>query len=153
MGAHKGMEIYPMSDEKKDLAYYQSNLELTDVEPLLNLYDYHWPVRTDQPNLPPPKFVFDEDSGRRGLALDSIVAAGTIISGGKVRRSVLGPRVRVEERAEVSNSILFRGVQVGKGAVVRNAIIDKGQDYIVYCYRDSLDDVVASRPDIFRKVR
>jgi glucose-1-phosphate adenylyltransferase len=106
-------------------AYYQSNLELTDVEPLLNLYDYHWPVRTDQPNLPPPKFVFDEDSGRRGLALDTIVAAGTIISGGKVRRSVLGPMVRVEERAEVSGSILFKGVRVGKGAVVRNAIIDK----------------------------
>ena len=106
-------------------AYYQSNIELTGVEPLLNLYDYHWPVRTDQPNLPPPKFVFDEDTGRRGEAHDSIVAAGTIISGGHVSGSILGPKVRIEERADVSGSILFRGVHVGQGAVIRRAIIDK----------------------------
>lgn len=106
-------------------AYYQANIELTSVQPLLNLYDYHWPVRTDQPNLPPPKFVFDDDSGRRGEAHDSIVAPGAIISGGKVTGSVIGPKVRVEERAEVSGSILFRGVRIGQGAVVRKAIIDK----------------------------
>ncbi len=106
-------------------AYYQANIELTSVEPLLNLYDDHWPVRTDQPNLPPPKFVFDEDSGRRGEAHDSIVAPGVIISGGKVTGSVIGPKVRIEERADVSDSILFRGVQIGQGAVVRRAIIDK----------------------------
>lgn len=106
-------------------AYYQANIELTNVQPLLNLYDYRWPVRTDQPNLPPPKFVFDDDSGRRGEAHDSIVAPGAIISGGKVTGSVIGPKVRVEEQAEVCDSILFRGVQVGKGAVVRRAIVDK----------------------------
>lgn len=106
-------------------AYYQANIELTGVQPLLNLYDYRWPVRTDQPNLPPPKFVFDDDSGRRGEAHDSIVAPGAIISGGKVTGSVIGPKVRVEERAEVSDSILFRNVQVGEGAVVRRAIVDK----------------------------
>ena len=106
-------------------AYYQSNIELTGVEPLLNLYDYHWPIRTDQPNLPPPKFVFDEDTGRRGEAHDSIVAAGTIISGGRVSGSIVGPKVRVEERAEVTDSILFRSVHIGKGAVIRRAIIDK----------------------------
>jgi len=106
-------------------AYYQSNIELTGVEPLLNLYDYHWPVRTDQPNLPPPKFVFDEDTGRRGEAHDSIVAAGTIISGGKVSGSIVGPKVRIEERAEVTGSILFRGVHIGRGAIIRRAIIDK----------------------------
>ena len=106
-------------------AYYQANIELTSVQPLLNLYDYHWPIRTDQPNLPPPKFVFDDDSGRRGEAHDSIVAPGAIISGGKVTGSVIGPKVRVEEQAEVSGSILFRGVTVGKGAVVRRAIVDK----------------------------
>lgn len=106
-------------------AYYQANIELTGVQPLLNLYDYRWPVRTDQPNLPPPKFVFDDDSGRRGEAHDSIVAPGAIISGGKVTGSVIGPKVRVEERAEVSGSILFRNVQVGEGAVVRCAIVDK----------------------------
>lgn len=106
-------------------AYYQANIELTSVQPLLNLYDYHWPIRTDQPNLPPPKFVFDDDSGRRGEAHDSIVAPGAIISGGKVTGSVIGPKVRVEEQAEVSGSILFRGVKVGKGAIVRRAIVDK----------------------------
>ena len=127
---------YPFTDEnsKADLywrdvgtldAYYQSNIELTDVEPLLNLYDYHWPVRTDQPNLPPPKFVFNELTGRRGMATDSIVAAGTIISGGRVDRSIVSPRVRIEECSEVSGSILFRGVRIGKNAIVRNAIIDK----------------------------
>jgi glucose-1-phosphate adenylyltransferase len=106
-------------------AYYQANIELTGVDPLLNLYDSHWPVRTDQPNLPPPKFVFDEDTGRRGEAHDSIVAAGTIISGGKVTGSIVGPRVRIEERAEVTGSILFRGVHVGQGAIIRRAIVDK----------------------------
>ncbi len=127
---------YPFLDENRKTdaywrdvgtldAYYEANIELTSVHPLLNLYDSHWPVRTDQPNLPPPKFVFDEDAGRRGAAHDSIVGAGTIISGGKVTGSIVGPNVRVEEWAEVSESILFRGVCVGKGAIVRRAIIDK----------------------------
>jgi len=105
-------------------AYYEANIELTSVQPLLNLYDYRWPVRTDQPNLPPPKFVFDEE-GRRGAAHDSIIASGTIISGGKVTGSIVGPQVRIEERAVVSDSILFSGVRVGSGATVRRAIIDK----------------------------
>lgn len=82
-------------------------------------------MRTDQPNLPPPKFVFDENSGRRGEAHDSIVAAGTIIAGGHVTRSIIGPKSRVEERSEVTESILFSGVHIGKGAIIRRAIIDK----------------------------
>lgn len=106
-------------------AYYEANIELTGVQPLLNLYDYRWPVRTDQPNLPPPKFVFNEADGRRGEAHDSIVAPGAILSGGQVTGSVIGPKVRVEEKAEVTDSILFRGVEVGAEAVVRKAIIDK----------------------------
>ena len=106
-------------------AYYDANIELTGVDPLLNLYDYHWPIRTYQPNLPPPKFVFNEDSGRRGAAYDSIIAPGAIISGGTVTGSILGNKVRVEEKAEVTGSILFRGVEVGKGAVLRKAIVDK----------------------------
>jgi glucose-1-phosphate adenylyltransferase len=132
---HKVMS-FPFRDENskqdsywKDVgtldAYYEANIELTAVDPLLNLYDYHWPVRTDQPNLPPPKFVFDENSGRRGEAHDSIVASGTIIAGGKVSRSIIGPKNRVEEMAEVTESILFSGVHVGKGAIVRRAIIDR----------------------------
>ena len=127
---------YPFLDEnrKQDAywrdvgtldAYYQSNIELTGVQPLLNLYDDHWPIRTDQPNLPSPKFVFDEEEGRRGAAHDSIVSAGTIISGGTVTGSIIGPRVRIEEWAKVYDSILFRGVRVGKGATIRRAIIDK----------------------------
>jgi glucose-1-phosphate adenylyltransferase len=135
IGSHRVM-AFPFKDENskqdaywKDVgtldAYYEANLELTTVDPLLNLYDYHWPVRTDQPNLPPPKFVFDENSGRRGEAHDSIIAAGTIIAGGKVSRSIIGPKSRVEERAEVSDSILFAGVHIGKGAIIRRAIIDK----------------------------
>jgi len=106
-------------------AYYEANIELTSVQPLLNLYDYRWPVRTDQPNLPPPKFVFDEEEGRRGEAHDSIVAPGAILSGGRVTGSVIGPKVRVEELAEVTDSILFRGVHIGSGAIIRRAIIDK----------------------------
>jgi glucose-1-phosphate adenylyltransferase len=132
---HKVM-AFPFHDENskqdaywKDVgtldAYFEANIELTAVDPLLNLYDYHWPVRTDQPNLPPPKFVFDENSGRRGEAHDSIVAAGTIIAGGHVTRSIIGPKSRVEERAEVTESILFSGVHIGKGAIIRRAIIDK----------------------------
>jgi glucose-1-phosphate adenylyltransferase len=135
IGSHRVM-AFPFKDENskrdaywKDVgtldAYFEANIELTSVDPLLNLYDYHWPVRTDQPNLPPPKFVFDENSGRRGEAHDSIVAAGTIIAGGKVSRSIIGPKCRVEERAEVSDSILFAGVHIGKGAIIRRAIIDK----------------------------
>jgi glucose-1-phosphate adenylyltransferase len=135
INSHRVM-AFPFHDEnsKRDAywrdvgtldAYYDANIELTGVDPLLNLYDYHWPVRTDQPNLPPPKFVFDEDAGRRGEAHDSIVAAGTIIAGGKVTRSIIGPKTRIEERAEVTDSVLFAGVHVGKGAVIRRAIIDK----------------------------
>jgi glucose-1-phosphate adenylyltransferase len=135
IGDHKVMS-FPFHDENskrdaywKDVgtldAYYDANIELCSVDPLLNLYDYHWPVRTDQPNLPPPKFVFDENSGRRGEAHDSIVASGSIIAGGRVSRSIIGPKCRVEERAEVADSILFSGVHIGKGAVVRRAIIDK----------------------------
>lgn len=109
-------------------SYYATNLELCDVDPLLNIYDYHWPVRTDQPNLPPPKFVFDEDSGRRGAALDSIVGSGSIVSGGHVTRSILGPKTRIEERAEVTHSILLGGVRIGPGAKIHRAIIDKNVD-------------------------
>ncbi|MEM9353285.1 MAG: glucose-1-phosphate adenylyltransferase [Planctomycetota bacterium] len=106
-------------------AYFEANLELIGVDPLLNLYDYHWPVRTDQPNLPPPKFVFDEDSGRRGEAHDSMVASGAIVAGGLVCRSVLGPKVRIEERADVQDSILFNGVRVGRDAKLHRAIVEK----------------------------
>jgi len=93
----------------------------------LNLYDQRWPIRTHQPNLPPPKFVFAEQgpAARRGQALDSIVCQGTIVSGGQVERSILGPNARINSYSQVEDSILFDGVNVGRHAKVRRAIIDK----------------------------
>jgi len=106
-------------------SYYQANLELTQVEPQLNLYDDHWPVRTYQPNLPPAKYVF-KSSDRCGAAYDSLVCAGAILSGGEVTRTVVGPQARVNSFAEVEDSILFARVNIGRGAKIRRAIIDKG---------------------------
>ncbi len=110
-------------------AYYQANMDLIEVDPVLNLYDREWPIRTHQPQLPPPKFVFrDEgpgDLGRRGEAHDSMVCQGCILSGGHVRRSILSPLVRVNSYALVENSILFSSVDVGRHARIRRAIIDK----------------------------
>jgi glucose-1-phosphate adenylyltransferase len=110
-------------------AYYQANMDLIAVDPVLNLYDAGWPVRTFQPQNPPPKFVFSGDGppgqARRGEALDSIVCSGCIISGGQVRRSILSPRVRVNSYAVVEDSILLDGVDVGRYCRIRKAIIDK----------------------------
>ena len=106
-------------------AYYEANMDLVAVDPELNLYDEQWPIRTYQPSLPPPKFVFAEQK-RRGYALDSIVCPGSIVSGGRVQRSILGPRTRVNSFAHVEQSILFSGVDIGRRAKIRRAIIDKG---------------------------
>jgi len=109
-------------------AFYEANMDLVGIDPQLNLYDADWPIRTQQQNLPPPKFVFGSrgDSDRCGMALDSIICAGTIISGGRVERSILSPSVRVNSFAQVSDSILFESVEVGRHARIRRAIIDKG---------------------------
>ena len=110
-------------------AYYQANMDLVAVEPVLNMYDAAWPIRTLQPQLPPPKFVFTGEGAaghaRRGEALDSIVCAGSIVSGGHVRRSILSPRVRVNSYAVVEDSILLDGVDIGRYCRVKKAIIDK----------------------------
>ncbi len=108
-------------------AYFAANMDLISVDPQLNMYDGHWPIRTYHPNNPPPKFVFAEkgDNARRGEALDSIVCQGSIISGGQVKRSILGFNVRVNSFAQVEDSILFDGVDIGRHARVRRAIIDK----------------------------
>ncbi|HMP78915.1 MAG TPA: glucose-1-phosphate adenylyltransferase [Pirellulaceae bacterium] len=109
-------------------AYYEANLDLIQVEPLLNLYDRQWPIRTFQPNLPPPKFVFADRMGQQqrvGSAIDSIVCSGSIISGGLVERSVVGSQVRVNSFATVSDCILLDRVEVGRSAQIRRAIIDK----------------------------
>lgn len=109
-------------------AFYEANMDLVGIDPQLNLYDADWPIRTQQQNLPPPKFVFGSrgDNDRCGMALDSIICAGTIISGGRVERSILSPSVRVNSFAQVSDSILFESVEVGRHARIRRAIIDKG---------------------------
>lgn len=108
-------------------AYFEANMDLIDVDPQLNLYDQDWPIRTLQPNLPPPKFVFgsDGDLDRCGQAIDSIVCPGTIISGGKVKRSVISSDVRINSYAHVEDSIVFQGVDIGRHARIRRAIIDK----------------------------
>lgn len=109
-------------------AYFEANMDLVSIDPMLNLYDDQWPLRTYQPVLPPPKFVFGSEgnSERQGVALDSIVCQGSIISGGRVERSVLSPNVRVNSFASVEDSILFQGVDIGRHAKIRRAIIDKG---------------------------
>ncbi|HMF11232.1 MAG TPA: glucose-1-phosphate adenylyltransferase [Gemmataceae bacterium] len=110
-------------------AYYQANMDLVEIDPVLNLYDREWPIRTNQPQLPPPKFVFCDDGlrehARRGEAHDSMVCQGCIVSGGHVRRSILSTNVRVNSYALVENSILFDGVDVGRYCRIRRAIIDK----------------------------
>ncbi len=109
-------------------AYYEANMDLVAVDPLLNMYDELWPIRSYYPNYPPPKFVFRghgvED--RSGRALDSIVCQGSIVSGGHVEHSILGPNVRVNSYAHVEDSILFEGVNIGRRACIRRSIIDKG---------------------------
>ena len=105
-------------------AYFDAHMDLISVHPIFNLYNDEWPILTWPEPLPPAKFVFDED-GRRGHALDSMVCAGVVISGATARRSVLSPGVHLHSYAQVEDSILMHGVQVGRDAVVRRAIVDK----------------------------
>ena len=105
-------------------AYFEANMDLVAVTPVFNLYDQEWPLRTSMPPLPPAKFVFASEGRCMGLALDSIVSHGCIISGGRVMRSVLSPGVRVDCQASVENCLLFSGVQVGAHSRIRNAIVD-----------------------------
>jgi glucose-1-phosphate adenylyltransferase len=105
-------------------AYYEANLDLVSVSPIFNLYDKDWPLRTWQQQYPPAKFVF-ADPERMGEALDSIVGAGSIISGGRVRRSVLGLDVRINSYCEVTDSIIYNHVNVGRHSRIRRAIIDR----------------------------
>jgi glucose-1-phosphate adenylyltransferase len=105
-------------------AYYEANMDLRSVNPALNLYNRQWPVRTTSYPDPPAKYTFDEDA-RRGQAIDSIVAGGTILSGGMVRRSVVGRNVRVHAAALVEESVLLDNCDIGRRAKIRRAILDK----------------------------
>jgi glucose-1-phosphate adenylyltransferase len=108
-------------------AYWEANMDLVSVDPLLNLYDKAWPIRTYQGQNPPAKFVFAQEKkgGRLGIALDSIVSHGCIVSGGRVQNSVLSPNVRVNSYSEIQESILMENVDIGRHCRIRKAIIDK----------------------------
>jgi len=105
-------------------AYYEANMDLNHVKPELNLYNREWPVRSTSYPDPPAKFVFDED-GRRGEAIDSIVSSGCILSGGLVRKSVLGRGVRVHTGAAVEGCVIMDNCDIGRHAKLRRAILDK----------------------------
>ena len=137
----QGNQVYafPFADENQKTepywrdvgtldAYYQANMDLVAVDPQLNVYDPDWPIRSyTQPSLPPPKFVFNgrDDHNRCGVAIDSIVGQGSIISGGRVEHCVIGRNVRIHSYSEITDSILFDDVRVGRGSKIRRAIIDK----------------------------
>jgi glucose-1-phosphate adenylyltransferase len=106
-------------------AYWEANIDLCGVTPPLNLYDTNWPIWTYQVQAPPAKFVFDSDD-RRGMALDTMVSGGCIISGATVRRSMLFTNVRVHSYSLVEDSVVLPEVEVGRHAVIRRAIVDAG---------------------------
>lgn len=106
-------------------AYYEANMELVHVNPELNIYDQQWPIWTYQLQQPPAKFILDQD-GRRGMAVNSMVSGGCIISGAYVGQSLLFSNVRVEERSHIERSVILPDVEIGQGCVIRGAILDEG---------------------------
>jgi glucose-1-phosphate adenylyltransferase len=106
-------------------AYWEANLDLTQVVPELNLYDEAWPMLGRQPHRPPAKFVFD-DTGRRGVAIDSLVSDGCIVSGALVRRSILFHSARAGEGSTVEESVVLPGARIGRDVRLRRVIVDKG---------------------------
>jgi len=124
VGSQQGAEPYWRDVGTVD-AYWEANIDLTKVVPDLNLYDDTWPIWTYQAQLPPAKFIFD-DADRRGAAIDSMVSGGCIISGATVRRSMLFSNVHVHSYAEVTDSVILPNVEVGRNAVLRKVVVDKG---------------------------
>ena len=106
-------------------AYYEANMDLVSVEPEFNLYSAEWPLRARMPQAPPAKFVFAQEGRRMGLATDSLVSPGVIISGGRVHHSVLSPGVRVHSYSEIEHSILLDRVQIGRYSRLRRCIVDE----------------------------
>ncbi|MGA2771469.1 MAG: glucose-1-phosphate adenylyltransferase [Bryobacteraceae bacterium] len=107
-------------------AYYEANMDLVDVVPQFNLYDQHWPIRTRATQQPPAKFVFAQEGRRMGVAVDSIVSSGCIVSGGRVLHSVLSPGVRVNSYCEIEYSILMPNAEIGRYSRISRAIINTG---------------------------
>ncbi|MGB1109854.1 MAG: glucose-1-phosphate adenylyltransferase [Gammaproteobacteria bacterium] len=108
-------------------AFWLSNMELLDITPELNLYDKDWPILTDQAQLPPAKFIFN-DEGRRGIATDSMVSGGCLISGAALDKSLLFSNVRVNSYAKVEETVVLPSVNIGRGAKICRAILDRGCD-------------------------
>jgi glucose-1-phosphate adenylyltransferase len=106
-------------------AYYEASMDLIQVDPIFNLYDPDWPLRTYQPQFPPAKFVFD-DEGRRGNAVQSLVSMGCIVSGSSVYRSILSPGVRVHSYGDVQDSIVMPNATLNRYARLRRTIVDRG---------------------------
>jgi glucose-1-phosphate adenylyltransferase len=104
-------------------AYYEANMDLVAVTPEFNLYDKRWPIRTNLLQQPPAKFVFAQEGRRMGIAIDSIVSNGCIVSGGRVVRSILSPGVRINSYCEVESSIVMHDAEVGRYSRIRRAII------------------------------
>jgi glucose-1-phosphate adenylyltransferase len=107
-------------------AYYEANMDLVSVVPEFNLYDRRWPIRTKATQQPPAKFVFAQEGRRMGVAVDSVVSSGCIVSGGRVLHSVLSPGVRVNSYCEVEYSILLPNVEIGRYSRLRRAIVNTG---------------------------
>ena len=137
VGAHPIFAFSFIDENKKEAkywrdvgtidAYFDANIDLVKVVPDLNLYDQSWPIRTMPITAPPPKFVFaQQEPGRVGVALDSMISSGCIVSGGRVERSILSPFVRINSFSLVTDSILFEDVNVGRYARIHRAIVDKG---------------------------
>ncbi len=106
-------------------AFWQTNQELIGITPELNLYDRDWPIWTYQEQLPPAKFIFDDDD-RRGMAVDSMVSGGCIISGGMVRHSLLFSNVRVHSQANIEDSVILPDVAIGEKVRIKRVVIDRG---------------------------
>jgi glucose-1-phosphate adenylyltransferase len=129
------VQAYPFVDEMekpiywRDVgtleSYWKANLDLCTIDPELNLYNQDWPIWTYQAQMAPAKFTFD-DEGRRGEAIDSLVAGGCIISGARIKRSVIGSGSRVHSYSLVKDSVLLPRVEVGRNCRIQNAIVDKG---------------------------
>lgn len=106
-------------------AFFEANMDLVQVEPVFNLYDENWPIRTFRGQYPPAKFVFAEEGRRMGVAVNSMVSDGSIVSGGRIVNSILSPAVRVNSYSEVEACILFPGAHVGRHSRLRRAIVDR----------------------------
>lgn len=130
------VQAYPFTQAKSEIqaywrdvgtvdAFWEANLELIGVTPELNLYDSTWPIWTSQEQLPPAKFIFD-DKDRRGMALDSMVSGGCIISGACVRHSLLFSNVTIDDHSKIDSSVILPNVTIGKRCRIHHAIIDKG---------------------------